>query len=307
MRYILCRHPQIQKFKISCQQFMSNPPVSQQTNRPPPTPFKESVWVLPQTKMHWPVELSSTGITRRDRNYRINSEGRDYYVLEYIIAGKGHLFIDNHHYRPAAGDVYLLPPHLPHTYYSTASDPWEKIWFNVSGDLIDSLVECFGLTGVIYQQRTGLENLFRRGMDVVRCFDQNSYSSLAAIITHILAELRQQRGTMNLNLSPEAVQMKKYLDTHWRGKFNQEALCELTGKSVAQTLRIFKREYGITPGAYRQKRRYSMALSYLENTRSSVRDIAMTLGFANEFHFSQWFKKQNSLSPEFYRKKFFGQ
>ena len=282
------------------------PPAFPGIQTPPPTPFKESVWVLPKTELPWPFDLSSTGITRRDRNYRIVSGGRDYYVLEYIVAGKGHLFIDNHHYRPTAGDVYLLPPHLPHTYYTTASDPWEKIWFNISGELLDSLVECFGLTGVIYLQRTGLESHFRRGMDVVRCFDQNSHAALAEIITRILAELRQQRGTMHLNLSPEAVAMKNYLDAHWRERFDQKALCRLTGRSVAQTLRIFKKEYGITPGAYRQKRRYSMALSYLENTNSPVRDIAMILGFANEFHFSQWFKKQNSLSPEFYRKKFFG-
>lgn len=48
---------------------------------------------------------------------------------------------------------------------------------------------------------------------------------------------------------------------------------------------VFKNDFGVTPGAYQQKRRYQMAVSYLEHTRNTVRNIAMLPGFANEFHF----------------------
>ena len=95
---------------------------------PPPTPFRESVWVLPNPDVPQPYYLSSSGITLRDRNYRIVSSGRQYYVLEYIIAGRGHLFVDDQHFQPSAGDVYLLPPDMPQEYYTLANDPWEKIW-----------------------------------------------------------------------------------------------------------------------------------------------------------------------------------
>ncbi|MBE6367672.1 MAG: helix-turn-helix domain-containing protein [Lentisphaerae bacterium] len=271
----------------------------------PPTPFRESVWVLPQTELPMPFDLSSAGITCRDRNYRIVSGGRSYYVLEYISAGRGHLFIDNHHYQPAAGDVYLLPPHVPHEYYTDPADPWEKMWFNISGEFIDALLACYRLPGVVYLQQTQLENLFRQGIDQVRFFNQESYSKLAAVITHILSAIYQLQGAQSQKASTEGVIMKNYLDNHWQEKFDLAHLCALSGKSVAQAQRIFKRDFGITPMAYQQKRRYQMAVSYLENTRNTVRDIAMLLGFANEFHFSQWFKKQSTLSPKAYRQQFF--
>ena len=270
---------------------------------PPPTPFRENIWIFPQSELPLPFELSSTGITRRDSNYRIVSPGRSYYVLEYIVAGRGHLFIDNHHYQPAAGDVYLLPPHMPHEYYTLPSDPGEKIWFNVSGELIDTLSTCFRLTGAVYLQQTNLEPFFRQGMDLVRFFDQHSFAAFAAVLTRIFSEMFLLQGAVHRNASDEAILMKNYLDAHWQEKFDQAALCHLTGKSVTQTLRIFKRDFGITPGAYQQKIRAQMAISYLENTRNTIRDIAMILGFANEFHFSQWFKKQYHLSPAHYRKK----
>ena len=125
---------------------------------PPTTPFHESVWILPKPDWPEPFTLDSTGITRRDPDYRIRRpEGGKYFVLECILAGRGHLFIENRHFQPAAGDVYLLPPNVPHEYYTVPADPWEKIWFNVYGELIERLIECYRLTGTIYLPQAGLE------------------------------------------------------------------------------------------------------------------------------------------------------
>lgn len=272
-------------------------------NQPPPTPFEESVWVLPKTDLDYPLQLSSTGITRRDRNYRIVSGGRTYYVLEYIVRGRGHLFIDNHHFQPAAGDFYLLPPNMPHEYYTVPGDPWEKIWFNVSGSLIEALLDVYQLSGVIYLQNVPLESLFRKGMDEVRFYKNNSHAVLAGLLTEIISTVRHLHGDAGRKLSEEARQMKNHIDQHWQQPFSLEELCRISGKSATQTLRIFKRDWNITPGAYYHQRRFAMAASYLTNTNNTVRDIAMLLGFANEFHFSQWFKKQSGISPKFYRQQ----
>ncbi len=269
---------------------------------PPPTPFRESVWVLPNPDVPQPYYLSSTGITLRDRNYRIVSSGRKYYVLEYIIAGRGHLFVDDQHFQPSAGDVYLLPPDMPQEYYTVANDPWEKIWFNINGELIDSLIQCYRLPGVIYLQQTNLEALFREGMDAVRYFTPASHAVLAGVITRIFAAMHQLRGDESSGVSELGMRMKNYLDSNLQKPFSLAELCTISGKSATQTLRIFKYDHHITPGNYWQKRRLQIAISYLENTSSSIRHIAETLGFANEFHFSQWFKKQCGKAPSIYRK-----
>ena len=273
---------------------------------PPGTPFRESVWVLPENDVPYPYSLSSTGITLRDRSYRIISPGRKYYVLEYIVAGRGHLFVEDMHLQPTAGDVYLLPPNIPHEYYTVANDPWEKIWFNISGELIDSLVQCYRLTGVVYLTQTNLEKLFREGLEKVRFFTPESYADLAGIITRIMGNMHQLRGINSSEISEVAIRMKNFLDSQLQQPFSLDDLCKISGKSPAQTLRIFKQSFRTTPGAYCRLRRFQLAASYLENTSSNVRYIAELLGFANEFHFSQWFKKQSGKSPMLYRKDFLG-
>ena len=280
---------------------ISNP--SAFVTHPPATPFKESVWVWPKIDHFEPIDLSSTGITLRDSRYRIVSPGRDYYVFEYIIAGKGHLFVDGQHFQPGAGDVYILPPHTPHEYYTDPSDPWEKIWFNVSGQLIDSLLEAYHLTGSVYLQQTDLEELFRKGVETVRFYKRTAYTELAGILLEIISRIHLQQGDILTNASSKALHMKNYIDQHWQQPFSLDEMCRISGKSATQTLRIFRRDYGTTPGAYYQQRRFTIAVSYLENTTNSIRDIAGILGFANEFHFSQWFKKQSGVSPANYRRK----
>ena len=271
---------------------------------PPATPFQESIWILPFTETPEPLVLDSTGITRRDPNYRIVRPPRacaHYFVLECILAGRGHLFCENRHIQPGPGDVYLLPPDLPNEYYTIASDPWEKIWFNISGDLVHALVECYQLTGLVYLPHAGLEQKFREGMEIVRAARDDACSELAAKLTAIFSRMHRLRGYQQSRRSPEGIRLKEFLDEHWREPFSLERLSHAIGKSPAQTMRIFRTDYGITPGAYSRQHRYRMALRYLENTRNSIRSIADLLGFANEFHFSAWFKKQNGLSPKLHR------
>lgn len=269
---------------------------------PPYTPFQESVWILPATDVPEPFVLSSTGITRRDPRYHISRpKGAWYFVLECILAGRGHLFGDNRHIQPGPGDVYLLPPDLPNEYYTIASDPWEKIWFNISGDLIHALVDSYQLTGLIYLPKAGLEKEFRSGLEIVRSARGDAHTALAAQFTAIFSRMHHLHGHQQSGCSAEGILLKDYLDGHWREPFSLAELSRHIGKSPSQTLRIFYADYGITPGVYYQKRRFQMAIRYLEDTRSPIRTIANLLNFANEFHFSAWFKKQSGLSPKFYR------
>lgn len=271
---------------------------------PPPTPFRESVWILPFSEPQEPLVLDSTGITLRDPDYRIvrpPGNCAHYFVLECILAGRGHLFCENRHLQPGPGDVYLLPPDLPNEYYTVASDPWEKIWFNISGEFVNALVECYRLTGLVYLPHAGLEREFREGMEIVRTARDDAYSALAARLTAIFSRMHRLRGDRRNRRSPEGIRLKEHLDDHWREPFSLTELSRVIGKSPTQTMRIFRADYGITPGAYFRQRRYRIALRYLENTRNSIRSIADLLGFANEFHFSAWFKKQNGASPKLHR------
>lgn len=101
----------------------------------------------------------------------------------------------------------------------------------------------------------------------------------------------------------EAITVKEYLDQHYNQKYDIDALSKLIYKCPSQTIRIFKKYYRITPYAYYSARRLEEASELLKNTDLTVKEIAFSLGFADEHYFSAAFKQQTGFNPSEFRKK----
>jgi len=273
--------------------------------RPPGTPFCENLWILPpHAQEQVPFTLCSAGITLRDPSYRIHrDEGARYYVLECILAGEGELNVGEYHVHPREGDVYLLPAGVPNQYFTKRSNPWEKIWFNVEGEFIDTLVACYHLDGLVYLPEANLQELFRQGLAMVRDCHPETPIEFTVHLTRIFATIAELRAksapaTPSLQLAQE---LRDYLNAHWREPYSLSALATSAHKSPAQVMRVFGATWQCTPKDYHTRLRLNAASRYLENTDEQIRIIADWLGFANEFQFSAWFKKHTGLAPRLFR------
>lgn len=69
-------------------------------------------------------------------------------VFEYVLSGRGHIERNGSTLTVNAGDAYILTAGTYHHYYSDKVDPWTKIWFNVSGSLVQHLLSDYSLDGV---------------------------------------------------------------------------------------------------------------------------------------------------------------
>ena len=268
--------------------------------------WNETVYICPQPLEHQPLILKLAGITHPDAAYRISRTVTwDYHVLEYVIRGRGHLVYGGQYYEITAGDVYFLQPHVAHFYYSDPADPWEKIWFNLQGPLIDALCDAYNLHGVTYYHDCPLREAFFCGMEIVRNWRADSMADLSLQIHRILERLHAWRNRHpGPDKSPEGIRLKEYLDRNWQRKITIDGLARLIRKSPAQMMRIFRRDWGDSPYNYLQKQRDYFARQYLENTSCPVKELAMMMGFQDEFYFSNWFKQRNGVSPSRYRDRF---
>lgn len=83
-----------------------------------------------------------------------------------------------------------------------------------------------------------------------------------------------------------------------------EDLAQEACMSVSTFLRRFKKQFGLTPGAYIKEVRYKMAARLLIESAQPLSSIAFDCGFSDQSHMTREFKKLAGVTPKAYRKKF---
>lgn len=268
--------------------------------------MKEDIVSFPgKSSRQTPFHLQMTGISHCDGSYRIKrGKNSPTFVFECVTKGKGTLIVDGKVCEPEAGDIYIVPAYSEHEYYSSAKDPWEKIWFNTEGTLIEKLIEAYNLKDIHLVKNLNLRDLFRRGYETAKEFPESANESVPLIIHEIIIKIAAKiKGDKEPARSAEGKKLKNYLDLHTHEEINLETMARLINKSPSQTIRIFKKEYGASPYQYHLERKIDSAKMLLSNSAISIKETAFRLGFKDEYYFSNIFKKKTGLAPAFYRKK----
>ena len=84
-------------------------------------------------------------------------------------------------------------------------------------------------------------------------------------------------------------------------KMHLSEMSAKTGLSYIHFSRRFKQKTGMTPSDYVAALKLQKAKHLLSETDLLIREIATLCGFENEYYFSNFFKKQASISPSKYR------
>jgi len=138
--------------------------------------------------------------------------------------------------------------------------------------------------------------------DLVKESKEDCTEEIICILNRIFFKMREQIKVSD-HTSDTAEKMKEYLRNRAAAKFQIEELCQYISRSESQTIKIFKEAYGITPYAYFLDKKIRLAKDMLLNTNLSVKQIADHLHFADEYYFSNIFKKKIGVPPTKYRKQ----
>ena len=248
------------------------------------------------------LNIQMCGITYPDKGYEISRENSRVACIEYIEKGAGILKIDDQTFYPEEGDSYFLQIGTNHHYFSDTENPWQKIFINVSGSLVDSLIDGYGLKNAYYFKRLDLREEMHGILDLAKENRSNSAEEIVCILNRIFFKMRGHLKDMSRSESV-AERMKEYLQNHAASKFRMEELCRYISRSESQAIKIYKAAYGITPYAYFLNRKIKLAKDMLLNTNLSEKQIADKLNFADEYYFSNVFKQKTGVSPSKYRKR----
>ncbi len=264
--------------------------------------MREEIITFPPPPPSSPIQVSIAGTSWCDGSYRIARKNHNIYVFEYVISGEGYYRLEDEMMHPAAGDVYIVPPYSDHEYGSSARNPWTKLWFNVHGELVANLLKSYRLTGIPLFKNCPVQETFEKGLACLRKHRGDPWDHLPLVMLEVIMAIHKQSQIADPT-SPDGRTIRAMLEAH----INKPtlSLAELSAaikKSPAQTIRIFQRDFGVTPYHYLLQRKIETAEMLLKNTTKPIKVIAAELGFRDEYYFSNIFKQKNGSSPGHYRK-----
>lgn len=263
---------------------------------------EEIVHFLPEEDSPFMIEMA--GISWCDGAYRIERVRSSILIMEAVLQGQGTVNVDGCTYRPAAGDVYLLPRGSDHHYFADRADPWVKIWFNVRGNLVDHLMQAYRIQNLHHVPGLDMEAAFRAFLEAAKDPEapQDAIFRRTAILFHqIVQTIAAHAGHAPVVRNPLALAMRDHLNRNLEQRVRIGDLGRLICKSPSQAIRIFKSEFGTTPVDYLLARRMETAKQLLANTGLQVNEIAWRLGFADEHYFSAVFRSRTGMAPGRYR------
>lgn len=253
-----------------------------------------------------PFFIEMAGISYCDETYRISRKNSSIYVFEYILDGEGTVITDGRKFTAKKGDIYILHRRSDHLYYSDKTNPWTKIWFNARGPLIDSMVQLYRLTHTNHIEGVPAASLFLDLLDAARqagnynfAFSDEASQLFFQLILMLYPHVHRDQPVY----SGDARILKEYLDKNNCNKVELKDLCDQIYHSPSQTIRIFKKAFGITPYQYLISQKIELAKLLLLNSNKSIKEISLDLNFYDEHYFSNLFKEKTGISPLKYRKQ----
>ena len=250
-----------------------------------------------------PLTIESFGITFPSPNSHIQRFDARYFILEYIVSGKGYLKVDGKLHTLHANDVYLLEPGSSHEYYADKDDPFKKYWINFKSDVFFHILHEYDLNQIYVFHDTDISEEMTKifELEKVSLYNDQIYKQASNYLFTIFMKLAE-KNQIKAEGSVIAQQILAELDKAIDSSISIDEICDTLFISRSKLIREFKKHYNITPHAYLVNRKIAFSKMLLQNSAHSIKSISNHLGFADEHYFSNIFKQKTGITPSEYRK-----
>ncbi|MFC3929006.1 AraC family transcriptional regulator [Streptococcus caprae] len=238
---------------------------------------------------------------------------RKHYLFHYIISGKGTFYISGQDkaYNLSAGQGFLIWPDLICSYEADKNDPWAYMWVEFDGLKSEHFLKLAGLSKhqPIFNQTTSpTESPVYQEMNLLL---KNHDKRSAFIISHLYLFLN---AVIDLSMSQHPIthnditelyirEAVNFIERHYQESITVDDMANHCNLNKHYFSRLFKKELNTSPQQFLIQYRLSKSCELLRNTTLSLHDIAIKVGYSNQFNYSTAFKRQYLQSPKIWRKE----
>lgn len=258
----------------------------------------------------------------------------EYMQINYISKGSGTHFINNNEFTITKGDIFVIPPYIPHRIISNKDEKLQIVEFefvpvfinegfeeskNLESFFDFAYIEPFFVSESKLKPRLNLVGTEQ--MEVENLLDEvymeyrekrQGYSLVAKSLLLKLLVIVGRRYSSELESSDQHPVFERYRDkiyesieyinSNYMNEFKLDEIARKFYFSPSYFSYLFKCITGKTFVEYVNNLRISKAMELLVSTDKKIIEISFDIGFNNVTHLNRLFKRATGLTPVQYRK-----
>lgn len=270
--------------------------------------MNDSISIIQNRLREITVNLERAHLLQCDENWKSSGSVPPYDSIGLILEGEGTMRINGTEIHPSRGQLYLLPARTTQVFFTDPDRPYRKYYchfeltcqdcdlfefirlpFCVDAKDFDTAVKLFGKMihacndSSIAASIRAKQSVFDLLVYYMECCPPKSIS------------LIENKGDTPLNNAIAFAQQ------HLDQSVTVQKMAEVAGYHPSHFAKLFQKRLGITPVQFIIRKKTERAIELLTGTDLPVSTIAESLGFASQFYFSSFFKKQTGMNPSEYR------
>lgn len=216
---------------------------------------------------------------------------REYYLIHYVLSGKGTYYRDGKTYEVSSGDLFIIRPSEITTYQADLHDPWEYAWlaFHTSDPPM------FLDKPVIHHPPVHHIFAYIRDHFQEKKIDGKIYS-----LTYELLWILTQKESSR---TPEdyAAYAKTYFELSYMQHISIEDVAKNLHIDRRYLTKVFRKAYGISPKEFLTNLRMQKAVHFIHSGHN-VTESARMAGFTDLSNFYKQYKTRYGSVPSKYKK-----
>jgi AraC family transcriptional regulator of arabinose operon len=242
-------------------------------------------------------------------HFRERKKGITGNIIMFCVDGSGWFETMGEVHKMDKNSVCIIPCGIPHKYGSDTEKPWTIYWMHIEGKKANLLVGKYPCVIKLAWAPPSASLNRIRVFDEIYSNMEMAYSQksieyanmlawnfLASLLYHDQYNRKSQvRGRNMVDLTVELMHQ------NLRSNLNLQDFSRKAGLSVSQFSNIFKKHTSASPMNFYLLLKVQKSCQLMENPQRRIKEIALELGFEDQFYFSRLFKKIMGLSPAKFR------
>lgn len=250
------------------------------------------------------VECLYVGHYLSKNKWELYEQGSQYRRMIYVINGdivyndySSKLILERNH-------LYIFPNHKEYNVKSYTENSPEFLYFIVTmSPTLSDAVQQFDINEsapagqLIDTIKNFIDNSFKK---------QLKYNPIYNHLLETLLMILSEKYAFSLLDDLRLKKVLQYMNDNLGGDLDGHTLAQAAGINLYYLIKVFSKNFGVTPHEYIANRRLEKARFLLEGDRP-IEQIAFEVGFKDAKAFSRSFKKRFGVSPSEFRKRQFVQ